>query len=68
VERRHDVFRRDAADGEPDVIQHVVARLHRLIDEIEPDASPDSPEVHDRGEFVDFGDQSRNAKTHTVPP
>src|SRR5581483_8333685 len=61
LEGERDVFRRDAPDGEPDVVQHVVAHRHRLVDEIEPHAPFDAPEVDHGAQFIQLHDLSRHA-------
>ena len=44
-ERGLHVFGRNAADGEADVVEHVVATADRLVDQFEPDAAAHAPEV-----------------------
>jgi len=55
---------RNAPDGEPDVIQHVVTDRDRLVHEVEPDATAHTPEIHERAQLVDFNHETRNTQTH----
>ena len=59
-----DLVRRDLADGEPDVVQDVIARDDRFIDHIQPGFPPGTPEIHDSGDAVDFHHSTRNSEAH----
>src|SRR5512147_1646845 len=59
---------RDSADGEADVVQDVVADLHRLVDDVEPELLADPEEV-DRGrEAIDRDHLSGNTQAHALAP
>src|SRR6266568_2488409 len=61
-----DLVGRDAADGETDMVQHVVSDRHRLVDDVEPEQLRDSEEVDRRLEAVFFLNVAATTETHDV--
>src|SRR5512142_57114 len=63
-QRLLDLVCRDLADREPDVIQDVVARTDRLVDDIEACLTPHAEEIHGRRLPVDGHDPPWYTQTH----
>src|SRR5512138_2651186 len=67
-QRRIDLFRRDAANRISDMIQDVVAGHNGLIDDIEMDLLPHTPEVNDRDRPIDRDDLTGHTEAHSPTP
>src|SRR6266511_3676321 len=67
-ERLLHLLGRDPADGEPDVVQHVVPHLHGLVHDVEPQLLLHAEEVHGRVEPVDGEDLAWATETHARSP
>src|SRR5450759_1616851 len=63
-ERFADVLLGDPPDREPDVIEDVVSRGHRLVDDVEAHFPADSPEVDDRDAAEDGNHLSWYSQAH----
>src|SRR5574342_94726 len=63
-QRLADLVGGDLADREADVIQDVVARRHRFVDDVEPRLAAHAEEVHGGGLPMHLDDPARNAQTH----
>src|SRR5919106_5172534 len=70
VERHglRDLVGGDLPDREPDVIENEVARLHRLVHDVEPGLPPHAEEVHDGHEAPHLDHSSRHSETHRYLP
>src|SRR5512140_584794 len=66
VQRLADLVLRDAVDGEPHVVEHVVAGLHRHVHDVEAHLPLHAEEVHGGDEPIDGQHLAGDTETHAA--
>src|SRR4051812_1379925 len=66
LQRLGDLVLRDAVDGEAHVVEHVVARLHRDVHDVEAHLPLHAEEIHRGDEALDGQHLAGDAETHTA--